>query len=410
MDNLKETALNFHKKNQGKIALKCKVPVKTREDLSIAYTPGVAAPCLEINKDYNKIYDYTSKGNWVAIVTNGTAVLGLGNIGAGAGLPVMEGKAILFKTFAGVDAFPICVNTQDVDKIVETVKLIEPAFGGVNLEDIKAPECFEIENRLKKECNIPVFHDDQHGTAVVTLAAMINALKIVNKKFEDLKVVVNGAGAAGTAIIKLLLSRGVKNIIACDRKGSISIDRDGLSAAKLELAKITNPHLEKGILKDVIKGADVFIGVSAPGVLTSEMVKTMAVDPVIFAMANPTPEIYPDEAIAAGARVVGTGRSDFPNQINNVLAFPGIFRGALDVRASMINEEMKIAAAYAIAELISKEELKPDYVIPDAFDKRIAPKVASYVAKAAIETGVAQNKDITPVMVEEHTKKLLGIE
>lgn len=410
MENLKETALNFHKKNQGKIALKCKVPVKTREDLSIAYTPGVAAPCLEINKNYNKIYDYTSKGNWVAIVTNGTAVLGLGNIGAGAGLPVMEGKAILFKTFAGVDAFPICVDTQDVDKIVETVKLIEPTFGGVNLEDIKAPECFEIENRLKKECNIPVFHDDQHGTAVVTLAAMINALKIVNKKFENLKVVVNGAGAAGTAIIKLLLSRGVKNIIACDRKGSISRDRDGLSSAKLELAKITNPYLEKGTLKDVIKGADVFVGVSGPGVLTPEMVKTMAVDPVIFAMANPDPEIYPDEAIAAGARVVGTGRSDYPNQINNVLAFPGIFRGALDVRASMINEEMKIAAAYAIAELISKEELKPDYVIPDAFDKRIAPKVASYVAKAAIETGAAQNKNITPAMVEEHTKKLLGIE
>jgi malate dehydrogenase (oxaloacetate-decarboxylating) len=410
MENLKETALNFHKKNQGKIALKCKVPVKTREDLSIAYTPGVAAPCLEINKNYNKIYDYTSKGNWVAIVTNGTAVLGLGNIGAGAGLPVMEGKAILFKTFAGVDAFPICVDTQDVDKIVETVKLIEPTFGGVNLEDIKAPECFEIENRLKKECNIPVFHDDQHGTAVVTLAAMINALKIVNKKFENLKVVINGAGAAGTAIIKLLLSRGVKNIIACDRKGSISRDRDGLSSAKLELAKITNPYLEKGTLKDVIKGADVFVGVSGPGVLTPEMVKTMAVDPVIFAMANPDPEIYPDEAIAAGARVVGTGRSDYPNQINNVLAFPGIFRGALDVRASMINEEMKIAAAYAIAELISKEELKPDYVIPNAFDKRIAPKVASYVAKAAIETGVAQNKNITPAMVEEHTKKLLGIE
>lgn len=410
MDNLKETALNFHKKNQGKIALKCKVPVKTREDLSIAYTPGVAAPCLEINKNYNKIYDYTSKGNWVAIVTNGTAVLGLGNIGAGAGLPVMEGKAILFKTFAGVDAFPICVNTQDVDKIVETVKLIEPAFGGVNLEDIKAPECFEIENRLKKVCSIPVFHDDQHGTAVVTLAAMINALKIVDKKFENLKVVVNGAGAAGTAIIKLLLSRGVKNIIACDRKGSISRDRADLSKTKLELAEITNPSLEKGSLKDVIKGADVFIGVSGPGVVTSEMVKTMAKDPVIFAMANPDPEIYPDEAIAAGARVVGTGRSDFPNQINNVLAFPGIFRGALDVRASMINEEMKIAAASAIAELISDEELKPEYVIPDAFDFRIAPKVASYVAKAAIETGVAQNNNITPAMVEEHTKKLLGIE
>lgn len=407
MNNIRETALEFHKKNQGKTALKCKVPINTKEDLAIAYTPGVAEPCLEINKDYNTIYDYTSKGNWVAVVTNGTAVLGLGDIGAGAGLPVMEGKSILFKSFAGIDAFPICLDTKDVDKIVEAVKLMQPSFGGINLEDIKAPECFEIEDRLKKICNIPVFHDDQHGTAVVTLAAMINALKLVNKKFEDIKIVVNGAGAAGTAITKLLLKIGTKNIIVCDRKGALSLDQDGLSPVKKKLAEITNPQMEKGSLKDVIKGSDIFIGVSAPGVLTSEMVRTMGKDPVIFAMANPKPEIYPEDAKAAGAKVVGTGRSDFPNQINNVLAFPGIFRGTLDVRATQINEEMKIAAAYAIAELINEDELKPDYVIPDAFDKRIAPKVASYVAKAAIETGVAQRKDITPEMVEEHTKKLI---
>lgn len=409
MDSLKIRALKLHKENEGKIALDCKVPVKTKEDLTLAYTPGVAEPCLEISKDYEKIYDYTSKGNFVAVVTNGTAVLGLGDIGAGAGLPVMEGKAILFKSFAGVDAFPICIDTKDVDKIVETVKLLEPTFGGINLEDIKAPECFEIEERLKKICNIPIFHDDQHGTAVVTLAAMINALKIAGKKFEDLKVVVNGAGAAGTAIIKLLLSMGVKNIIACDRKGAISRGQEDLNDAKRALADITNPEMIKGSLSDIIKGADVFIGVSAPGAITGDMIKTMNKEPLVFAMANPTPEIYPDEAKAAGARVVGTGRSDFPNQINNVLAFPGIFRGALDVRASEINEEMKIAAAYAIAELVSEDELEPDYVIPGAFDSRIAPKVASYVAKAAIETGVARRKDITPEMVEEHTKKILGI-
>lgn len=407
MNNLKEEALKFHKEHEGKIALKSKVSVKTREDLGLAYTPGVAEPCLEINRDYNTLYDYTSKGNYVAVVTNGSAVLGLGNIGAAAGLPVMEGKSILFKTFAGVDAFPICVDSKDPDKIVETVKLIESTFGGINLEDIKAPECFEIEDKLKKVCNIPVFHDDQHGTAVVTLAAMINALKIVNKKFEDLKVIINGAGAAGTAIAKLLVSRGVKNIIVCDRKGAISKDRENLSAAKKDLAEVTNPSMIKGALKDVLKEADVFIGVSAPGVITPEMIKTMAKDPLIFAMANPKPEIYPDEAKAAGARVVGTGRSDFPNQINNVLAFPGIFRGALDVRASKINEEMKIAAACAIADIITEKELNEDYVIPDAFDSRIAPKVAYYVAKAAIESGVARRTDITPEMVEEHTKKLV---
>ncbi|ADK13498.1 MULTISPECIES: NAD(P)-dependent malic enzyme [Clostridium] len=407
MNNLKEEALKFHKEHEGKIALKSKVSVKTREDLGLAYTPGVAEPCLEINRDYNTLYDYTSKGNYVAVVTNGSAVLGLGNIGAAAGLPVMEGKSILFKTFAGVDAFPICVDSKDPDKIVETVKLIESTFGGINLEDIKAPECFEIEDKLKKVCNIPVFHDDQHGTAVVTLAAMINALKIVNKKFEDLKVIINGAGAAGTAIAKLLVSRGVKNIIVCDRKGAISKDRENLSAAKKDLAEVTNPSMIKGALKDVLKEADVFIGVSAPGVITPEMIKTMAKDPLIFAMANPKPEIYPDEAKAAGAKVVGTGRSDFPNQINNVLAFPGIFRGALDVRASKINEEMKIAAACAIADIITEKELNEDYVIPDAFDSRIAPKVAYYVAKAAIESGVARRTDITPEMVEEHTKKLV---
>ncbi|AZV55423.1 malic enzyme-like NAD(P)-binding protein [Clostridium sp. AWRP] len=407
MNNLKEEALKFHKEHEGKIALKSKVSVKTKEDLGLAYTPGVAEPCLEINKDYNALYDYTSKGNYVAVVTNGSAVLGLGNIGAAAGLPVMEGKSILFKTFAGVDAFPICVDSKDPDKIVETVKLIESTFGGINLEDIKAPECFEIEDKLKKVCNIPVFHDDQHGTAVVTLAAMINALKIVNKKFEDLKVIINGAGAAGTAIAKLLVSRGVKNIIVCDRKGAISKDRENLSAAKKDLAEVTNSSMIKGALKDVLKEADVFIGVSAPGVITPEMIKTMAKDPLIFAMANPKPEIYPDEAKAAGARVIGTGRSDFPNQINNVLAFPGIFRGALDVRASKINEEMKIAAACAIADIITEKELNEDYVIPDAFDSRIAPKVAYYVAKAAIESGVARRTDITPEMVEEHTKKLV---
>lgn len=409
MDNLKARALQLHKENQGKIALHCKIPVKTKDDLTLAYTPGVAEPCLEIKEDYDKIYDYTSKGNFVAVVTNGTAVLGLGDIGAGAGMPVMEGKAILFKSFAGVDAFPICLDTKDIDKIVETVKLMEPTFGGINLEDIKAPECFEIEDRLKEICNIPIFHDDQHGTAVVTLAAMINALKIVGKRFEDLKVVVNGAGAAGTAITKLLINVGVKNIIACDRKGAISRDREDLNGAKKTLAEITNHGMVKGSLKDIIKGADVFVGVSSPGSLTGDMIKTMNKDQLIFAMANPTPEIYPDEAKAAGAKVVGTGRSDFPNQINNVLAFPGIFRGALDVRASQINEEMKIAAAYAIAELISDDELTPDYVIPGAFDPRIAPKVASYVAKAAIETGVAKRGDITPEMVEEKTKRLLRL-
>ncbi|RMC98829.1 NAD-dependent malic enzyme [Clostridium autoethanogenum] len=408
--NLKETALKFHKDNEGKIALKCKVPVKNKEDLTLAYTPGVAEPCLEINKNPECIYDYTSKGNWVAVVTNGTAVLGLGNIGAGAGLPVMEGKSVLFKTFAGVDAFPICLESKDINEIVAAVKLMEPTFGGINLEDIKAPECFEIESKLKEVCNIPVFHDDQHGTAVVSAACLINALKIVNKKFEDLKIVVNGAGAAGTAITKLLIKMGTKNVILCDTKGAIYKKRPiGMNKFKDEMSEITNPNLQKGTLADVLKGADVFLGVSVANCLTEEMVKSMNKDSIIMAMANPDPEILPDLAIKAGAKVVCTGRSDFPNQVNNVLAFPGIFRGALDVRASEINDEMKIAAAYAIAELVSEEELKPDYIIPNAFDLRIAPKVAAYVAKAAIDTGVARKKDVTPEMVEKHMKTLLGI-
>ncbi|AZV58531.1 malic enzyme-like NAD(P)-binding protein [Clostridium sp. AWRP] len=408
--NLKETALKFHKDNEGKIALKCKVPVKNKQDLTLAYTPGVAEPCLEINKNPECIYDYTSKGNWVAVVTNGTAVLGLGNIGAGAGLPVMEGKSVLFKTFAGVDAFPICLESKDINEIVAAVKLMEPTFGGINLEDIKAPECFEIESKLKEVCNIPVFHDDQHGTAVVSSACLINALKIVNKKFEDLKIVVNGAGAAGTAITKLLIKMGTKNVILCDTKGAIYKKRPiGMNKFKDEMAEITNPNLQKGTLADVLKGADVFLGVSVANCVTEEMVKSMNKDSIIMAMANPNPEILPDLAIKAGAKVVCTGRSDFPNQVNNVLAFPGIFRGALDVRASEINDEMKIAAAYAIAELVSEEELKPDYIIPNAFDLRIAPKVAAYVAKAAIDTGAARKKNVTPEMVEKHTKTLLEI-
>lgn len=410
MNSLKERALKFHKENKGKIALKCKVPVKSKEDLTMAYTPGVAEPCLEINKDYNTIYDYTSKGNWVAVVTNGTAVLGLGDIGAGAGLPVMEGKAVLFKAFAGVDAFPICLDTKNIDDIVKTVKLMEPSFGGINLEDIKAPECFEIERRLKEELNIPVFHDDQHGTAIVVLSALINALKVVNKKIENVKLVVNGAGSAGTAITKLLLKAGLKNAVMVDRFGILCTGEAWMNDAQKAMAEVTNKEKITGTLVDAIKDADIFIGVSAPGVLTKDMVKIMNKDAIIFAMANPIPEIFPNEAIEAGAVVVGTGRSDFPNQVNNVLAFPGIFRGALDVRAKEINDEMKIATAYAIAELITEEELRPDYVIPEAFDLRIAPKVASYVAKAAIETGVAQRTDVTPEMVEEHTRKLLSIE
>lgn len=408
--NLRETALKFHKDNEGKIALHCKVPVKTKEDMTLAYTPGVAEPCLEINKNYETIYDYTSKGNWVAVVTNGTAVLGLGDIGAGAGLPVMEGKAVLFKAFAGVDAFPICLDTKDIDKIVDTVKLMEPTFGGINLEDIKAPECFEIEERLKKISNIPIFHDDQHGTAVVSAACLINALKLIDKKIEDVVAVINGAGAAGIAISKLLLKMGMKDIILCDTKGPIYEGRaEGMNKYKDEMAKISNKQKVKGTLADALKGADIFLGVSVANCVTEEMVKSMNKDSIIMAMANPNPEILPDVAKKAGARVVCTGRSDFPNQVNNVVAFPGIFRGALDVRAKEINDEMKIAAAYAIASVISENELNEDYVMPAAFDLRIAPLVAKKVAEAAIKTGVARKTDVTPEMVEEHTKKLLGI-
>ncbi len=409
MLDLRERALRFHKDNEGKIALNCKVPVKNQEDMTLAYTPGVAEPCLEINKNPELIYDYTSRGNWVAVVTNGTAVLGLGDIGAGAGLPVMEGKAVLFKAFGGVDAFPICLETKDVDKIVETVKLMEPTFGGINLEDIKAPECFEIEQKLKEISNIPIFHDDQHGTAVVSAACLINALKLTNKRFGDIKVVINGAGAAGIAITKLLLKMGTKDVILCDTKGAIYKGRpSGMNKYKDEIAEITNKELISGDLADALKGADVFLGVSVANCVTQEMIKSMNRDSIIMAMANPNPEILPHLAVEAGAKVICTGRSDFPNQVNNVLAFPGIFRGALDVHASEINDEMKIAAAYAIAELVDEDQLRPEYVIPEAFDLRIAPKVAEYVAKAAIDTGVARKNDITPEMVAEHTKALLG--
>ena len=405
----KEKALKLHRENHGKLEIVSKVPVKTKEDLSLAYTPGVAEPCLKIKENYDDIYEYTSKGNMVAVVTNGTAVLGLGDIGAGAGLPVMEGKAVLFKAFAGVDAFPICLNSKNVDEIVNTVKIMEPSFGGINLEDIKAPECFEIEKRLKEEMNIPVFHDDQHGTAIVVLAAVINALKLTKRTMENVKVVVNGAGSAGISVAKLLMSAGIRNIIMVDRFGILEESEDWMNDAQREMAKVTNKAHLKGTLEDAIKGADMFIGVSAPKVLTKEMVSTMAKDSIVFAMANPIPEIFPDEAKAGGALVAGTGRSDYPNQVNNLLAFPGIFRGALDVRATDINEEMKIAAAYGIANLISEDELNPDYVIPNATDLKIAPKVAAFVAKAAIETKVAKRDDITPEMVEKHTKDLLGI-
>ncbi|MCL7873382.1 NAD(P)-dependent malic enzyme [Bacillus altitudinis] len=404
--SLREEALHMHKENQGKLESKSKVQVKNAKDLSLAYSPGVAEPCKDIYDDTSKVYDYTMKGNMVAVVTDGSAVLGLGNIGAEASLPVMEGKAVLFKSFAGVDAFPIALATNDVDKIVETVKLLEPTFGGVNLEDIAAPNCFIIEERLKKETNIPVFHDDQHGTAIVTVAGLVNALKLSGKSMSSIKVVANGAGAAGIAIIKLLYHFGVRDIIMCDTKGAIYEGRpNGMNAVKNEVAKFTNQDRKEGSLEEVIEGADVFIGVSVAGALTKEMVGKMAKDPVIFAMANPNPEIMPEDAHAAGASVVGTGRSDFPNQVNNVLAFPGIFRGALDVRATHINEEMKIAAVEAIASLVSDEELSAEYVIPAPFDARIAPAVAKAVAKAAMETGVSRIK-VDPEAVAEKTRKL----
>ncbi len=384
----KEFALKQHEEWAGKIEVISRAPISNKEELSVAYTPGVAEPCLEIQKDVDLSYKYTRRHNLVAVITDGTAVLGLGDIGPEAGMPVMEGKCALFKTFGGVDAFPLCIRSKDVDEIVNTVKLLAGSFGGVNLEDISAPRCFEIERRLKECCDIPIFHDDQHGTAVVVLAAMINALKIVGKDIKNIKVVTSGAGAAGIAIIKLLISMGLKNVIMCDRKGAIYEGREGLNAEKIEMAKITNINCEKGTLADVIKGADVFIGVSAPGTVTKEMVATMAKDPILFPMANPVPEITPDEAKAGGAAVVGTGRSDYPNQINNVLAFPGIFRGALDVRARDINDEMKVAAAYAIAGLVSSEELNPEYIIPYAFDERVGKTVAAAVKEAAIKTGV----------------------
>ncbi|KMJ57023.1 malate dehydrogenase [Bacillus sp. LL01] len=403
--SLKEEALHMHKINQGKLESKSKVPVRNAKDLSLAYSPGVAEPCKAIYDDKNKVYDYTMKGNMVAVVSDGTAVLGLGNIGPEAALPVMEGKAVLFKSFAGVDAFPICLNTTDVDKIVETVKLLEPTFGGVNLEDIAAPNCFVIEERLKKETNIPIFHDDQHGTAIVTVAGLVNALKLVGKNIGEIKVVANGAGAAGIAIIKLLYRYGVRDITMCDSKGAIYEGRPyGMNSVKAEVATYTNRNKVEGTLADVMKGTDVFIGVSVEGALTQAMVESMNKDSIIFAMANPNPEIMPAEAKLAGASVIGTGRSDFPNQVNNVLAFPGIFRGALDVRATHINEQMKIAAVEAIASLVAPHELSEDYVIPAPFDPRVAPAVAAAVAKAAMETGVARIK-VDPEEVAEKTRR-----
>ena len=401
-------ALALHQENHGKLEVASKVDLASNKDLTLAYTPGVAAPCLEIKDDYNKIYDYTSKSNMVAVVTNGSAVLGLGNIGAGAGLPVMEGKAILFKGFAGVDAVPICLNSQNVDEIVRTVEMLEPSFGGINLEDIKAPECFDIENRLREKMNIPVFHDDQHGTAIVCVSAMMNAFKLIGKKFEDAKIVVNGAGSAGMAITRLLQAVGTKHILLCATKGAIYERRpEGMNPYKDEIAKITNLTKEKGGLADVLKGADVFVGVSVANCVTEEMVKSMNKDAVIMAMANPTPEIMPDKAKAAGARIVCTGRSDFPNQVNNLLAFPGIFRGALDVRAKDITIEMKIAAAKAIASLIDEKDISEDNVIASPFDERVAPTVARAVAQAAIESGVATAQEVSPDMVAAHTVELL---
>ncbi len=381
----------MHKEKQGKIGVYSKVKVQNSTDLSLAYSPGVAEPCLEIYKDESKVYDYTMKGNLVGVISDGTAVLGLGNIGPKAAMPVMEGKALLFKSFAEIDAFPICLNTNNPDKIVEVVKLLEPNFGGINLEDIAAPQCFEIEERLRKSCDIPVFHDDQHGTAIVTIAGLINALKLTNKKIEDVQIVVNGAGAAGIAIVKLLLHMHVKNVILCDTKGIIYEQRPiGMNALKEEIARITNIEQKRGTLAEALIDADVFIGVSAADVVDEDMIRSMNHNPIIFALANPTPEIMPNKAKIAGALVVGTGRSDFPNQVNNVLAFPGVFRGALDVQAKEINEEMKLAAVYAIAELISEEELHVNYVIPNPFDPRVVPHVAYAVARAAVETGVSR--------------------
>ncbi len=409
MSDLKERALKLHKDLVGKIEVISKVEVDSMDALSLAYTPGVAEPCKVIHQNPDAVYDYTARGNMVAVISDGTAVLGLGDIGPLAAMPVMEGKCVLFKKFAGVDAFPLCIGTKDVDEVVRVVKALEPSFGGVNLEDISAPRCFEIEARLKKETGIPIFHDDQHGTAVVVLAALINALKVVNKGLDEIKLVLNGAGSAGIAITKLLLEAGLKNTVLVDRFGVVCEGEDWMNPAQAAMAEVTNREKIRGTLTDAIKGADVFIGVSAPGVLTREMVATMNHDPVVFAMANPVPEINPEDALAAGAAVVGTGRSDYANQVNNVLAFPGIFRGALDVRASDINEEMKVAAAYAIAGLIDDDERRSDYILPKAFDPRVAPEVAAAVARAAVESGVARVQ--TPVdyeKVKEVTRKLVA--
>lgn len=389
MDYAKESQ-KLHEKWKGKIEVISTVSVDSEEDLSLAYTPGVAQPCLEIQKDIEKSYELTRRHNLCAVITDGSAVLGLGDIGPEAGMPVMEGKCVLFKSFGGVDAFPLCIKTKDVDEFVNAVYLMSGSFGGINLEDISAPRCFEIERKLKEKCDIPIFHDDQHGTAVITLAGLLNALKIVGKKKEDVKIVTSGAGAAAVSVIRLLLSYGFGNVIMTDRKGAIYKGREDLNWIKQEMAEITNKECLKGSLADVIKGADIFIGVSAPGTVTREMVESMAPDPIVFACANPTPEIFPEDAKAAGAAVIATGRSDFPNQINNVLAFPGIFRGTFDVRASEINEEMKLAAAMALAGIISEEELKPEYIIPKAFDPRVRDAVAGAVAQAARDTGVAR--------------------
>ncbi len=390
MDYAKES-LRLHGEWKGKIEVVATVPVATKDDLSLAYTPGVAQPCLEIQKDLSKSYELTRRHNLCAVITDGSAVLGLGDIGPEAGMPVMEGKCVLFKSFGNVDAFPLCIKTHDVDEFVNAVYLLSGSFGGINLEDISAPRCFEIERKLKEKCDIPIFHDDQHGTAVITLAGLTNALKVVGKKKEDVRVVTSGAGAAAVSIVKLLLSAGYKHITMCDRKGAIYKGRDGLNWIKEEMAEVTNLERKAGTIADMLVGADVFIGVSAPGTVTTEMVRTMNRDAIIFACANPTPEIFPDDAKAGGAKVIATGRSDFPNQINNVLAFPGIFRGTFDVRASDINEEMKMAAAKALADLISDEELSADYIIPKAFDKRVGPAVAAAVADAARKSGVARS-------------------
>ena len=403
--SLRDDALEMHRENQGKLEIIPNVKVTNKQQLSLAYSPGVAEPCKEIHEDSRKVYEYTIKGNTVAVVTDGTAVLGLGNIGAEASIPVMEGKAALFKSFAGINGVPIALDTTDTQEIIKTVKLIQPNYGGINLEDISAPRCFEIEETLKKETNIPIFHDDQHGTAIVTMAGLINALKIVDKELTDIKVVLNGAGAAGIAIVKLLHAYGVNNMIMCDSKGAIYSGRNiGMNDTKTYVAKWTNKDKVEGSLEEVIKDADVFIGVSVADILTQDMVKTMADDPIIFAMANPNPEINPNEAKQAGAKVVGTGRSDFPNQINNVLAFPGIFRGALDVEATHINEDMKKAAVEAIVHLIDENELHPDYCIPGPFDKRVAPSVAKNVAKAAMESGVARIKIDTQEIFDKTMK------